>query len=103
MITGNLASVNVGGIGGYNDSSAKIMNSIITNNTAINGYPCNDNSQVVYNYDEGTNENCNYYFGSVNDLNTGIATRNKWTDNEFWDSQIWCVSAEGIPTLVDLP
>lgn len=103
MITGNLASVNVGGIGGYNDSSAKIMNSVITNNTYINGYPCNDNSQVVFNYDEGTNENCNYYFGSVTDLNNGISDPAKWTDSDCWNSLIWRLSAEGIPTLVDIP
>ena len=103
MISGNLASVNVGGIGGYNDSGAKLMNSVITNNTYINGYPCNDNSQVVFNYDEGTNENCNYYFGSVTDLNNGISDPSKWTDSDCWNSLIWRLSAEGIPTLIDIP
>ena len=104
MITGNLASVNVGGIAGHNyDTGAKISNSIITNKTYINGIACSDNSQVVFNYEEGTNQNCNYYYGSITDLNRGISDPSKWTDNDCWNSLIWKLSAEGIPTLIDLP
>ncbi len=104
MITVNFASVNVGGIAGCNyDTGAKIMNSIITNNTYINGIACSDNAQVVFNYNEGTDKNCNYYFGSVTDLNNGLGDQSKWTDSVCWDSLIWRLSAEGIPTLIDLP
>ena len=99
----NLARLNIGGIAGYTDESATVANNIITNATLFNGDACTNVEQIVYNYNEGTQENNNYYFGSLRELYQGVADTSLWKDGKCFDSLLWTFHENDYPTIKDIP